>query len=130
MPAFVPVTLRDDTPADVIFDPVRIENGVAKYANMGADGVPVGAKTLALSIRRNEANIKPRIALSLPVVATEVVNGVSSPKVIRTAYAEVFFTFSRTSTLLERKDAIAMVAYALTTSITTNAIVEDLKDVY
>lgn len=131
MPQFLPVTLNDHAASPVVFDPSSIDSaGVARFINVPADGVYVGAKSLAVSLRKTPANTKARVLLKLPVVTTEVINGVSEPKVVRTAYADVTFTFDTRSTLVERQHAIAMLAHGLTSSTLINGVVEEQKDIY
>ena len=106
------LTDRKATPVAHTLVPVNIDkNGVAYVAE--STGVPVADITLSISTRRVNDKIKSRMVLTAPVVQTEVINGISKPKAIRSAVAAVDFTFSRESTEGERNDVVGMIADAL-----------------
>lgn len=79
---------------------------------------PIGDAYLALSSRKLGTKYKVRMLLSVPVVATQTINGVSSPLILRKGYADVTFTFEDTSTLQERKNLVGMFANSLASSQT------------
>jgi hypothetical protein len=71
------------------------------------------------------------VTLSVPVVQTQTINGVSTPVVVRTAYADVNFTFDATSTTQERKNLVGMMADALAAGkVLVNGAIVDLEGVY
>jgi len=131
MPAFSNITVdnRETVPDSVVFEPRKNELGVALFTN--SSGVPVGEKTISISTRRNGPKQKVRFVMKDPVVANEVINGITLPKVVRTAYADLTFSFDTTSSTQERKNLVGMLenmlaeAQALVTSV-----VVDLEDVY
>lgn len=82
-------------------------NGVTTLAK-SMDGTLVNERKVTLSNRQANGKIKHRQLLYVPVVQTETINGVSSPKVVDEAYVDCTFTFSRKSTEQFRKDVVGM----------------------
>lgn len=80
------------------------------------DGSVVSRATLSLSHRKANGKMKTRMVLSVPTVQTETINGISSPRVVRNAFADITFSFSATSTEQERKDVIGMIQSSFDTS--------------
>lgn len=118
------------TPVNHTFVPKDIDrNGVARLKV--SNGVPLGDKLLTLSLRQTDTKYKGRILLSVPVVVTETINGVSVPKVTRPAHVDVTMTFDQTSSAQERKDALHFMANVLRS---TNPLVAstfiDLEGIY
>lgn len=115
MPALQSVVLTDRaaTPVNHTLVPSGrpTSTGVATVAK--SDGTLIGEKKLSISTRRVNGKSKVRLVLSLPTVATETINGVSVPKVVRTAIVDATFTFDGTATLQERKDLVGMFQSAL-----------------
>lgn len=131
MPQLTSVVLKDreTTPVNHTFTPQELRDNVGILVN--TQGVPVGNERLGVSLRYTGKKYKAVVTLACPVVATEVVNGVSKPTVIRTAYAEVHFNFDNTSTLQERKNIAGMTADALSASQgMINAVITELQSVY
>ncbi len=128
------LTDRKATPVAHTFTPSNIESGVATVIE--TTGVPVGNAKVSLSLRQTSANggvgrYKALLKMAIPVVVNETINGVSVPKVARTAYADVEFTFDQTSTEAERNDLVGMLADALGTGKTlVNDTVVKLQGVY
>lgn len=128
------VTLTDRTPVTPVvhtfvprlFDP---STSVGIVAN--TTGVPVGEELLTVSMKKSASKYRGKVTLSMPVVATEVINGVSSPKVIRTAYARVEVDFDLSSTTQERTNLMGMLADAFATSKTlVHKSMVDLESVW
>jgi hypothetical protein len=91
----------------------------------------VGEKRLTLSMKKVGARYKGQVRLALPVVVNETINGVTAPRVVRTAYVDVAVMFDGTSTRQERIDAIGMIADSLDASQTAvMAALADLEGVY
>ncbi len=105
----VVLTDRATTPVAHTFAPRDIINGVATVSE-GAD-VPLGENRLSISFKRT-TRLKTRIVLTLPTVQTETISGISRPKVVRDAIADVTFTFSPESTEQERKNLVGMLQSA------------------
>lgn len=74
---------------------------------------------------------RPSLRLQVPVTQTQTINGVSTPVVVRTAYAEVNFVFDALSSTQERADVVGLLANSLAASQTQiNDMVVNLSDIY
>jgi hypothetical protein len=124
------LTDRAATPVNHTFTPRDIVTGVGTVAE--TSGLPLGDNRVSLSLTRNtNGRYKPVVKFVFPTLQTEVINGISSPKVVRTAYAELHFNFDSTSTEEERNNIVGMVQDALTSSKTlVNDTVVKLQGVY
>lgn len=119
MPQLQTVTLTDrtpGTPATIVFTPRDIVQGVGTVVN--ASGVPVGEKKLTVTSRKAQSRYHGELRLTIPVVATETINGVSRPMVVRTAYVTIKTSFDEKSSTQERADAIGMTMSALAPGVT------------
>lgn len=123
------LTDRAATPVNHTFTPRDAAGG--KGVLVSNTGVTVGEKrfTIASSVNSNGKTIV-RGKLILPVVATETINGVSMPKVVRIAYANFDLSFDATSTEQERKDAVGMLASSLDASKWVNDVTTKNETVY
>lgn len=131
MPQLQAISLndRETTPVAHAFVPRDIKNGVGTVVR--STGIPVGDESLTVSMRRASTRYRGKVTLSVPVVQTQTINGVSTPVVVRTAYADVNFTFDATSTTQERKNLVGMVADCLAASkVLVNGAIVDLEGVY
>lgn len=116
MPVMSTITIndREATPVAHAFEPQDENNGIATFAEYGDSDI--SANTLTISTKRTSANVKVRMLLKMPVVATQVVGTVSIPSVVRTAYADMTFTFSRDSLEQERKNVAELARNILAAS--------------
>lgn len=117
MPQLQSVALTDRTPVTPVvrtFVPRDIVNGVGSCVFNA--GVPIGEQRITVSMKKTGTRFKGEARLTLPVVATETINGVSAPKVVRTAYVNVSVSWDEKSTQQERDDAIGLAANALATN--------------
>lgn len=115
MPAFSSFTVNDRAPTPVAHSFVpRTKDPLPTWCEAGA--MPAGERKFDLYMRKTGTKYRATLRLVNPTVVTEVINGVSIPKVSRTQYAEIKFTFSDDSTLQERKDTVGMLANALAAS--------------
>lgn len=107
------LTDRKATPVAHTFTPRDIVSGVGTVIE--TTGVPVGNSRLSVSLAQTASSgrYKAIVKLAVPVVATSVINGVSTPIVQRTAFADLTFTFDSTSSEAERNDLVGMLASAL-----------------
>jgi hypothetical protein len=133
MPQLQNLVLQDQaaTPASHTFVPRDIIDGVG--AVIETTGVPIGNSTLTVSSKQSKTTGKWKVIVKIvvPVVATQVINGVSTPVVARTAFAELTLNFESTSTLQERKDIVAFMRNSLaTTSALTYGAATDLSGIY
>jgi hypothetical protein len=104
-------------------------NGVHVFSEK--TGVPAGNPRFTAQLRNSNGKYRPSLRLTVPVVQTQVINGVSSPVVVRTAYVEVNCTFDSLSTDQERKDAIGLMANSLAAAQTQiNDLLVNLSDIY
>lgn len=115
MPQLQSVVLTDrttPTPVDHTFSPRDVKDNVG--TTVESTGVPIGNNRFSVSLRQTPTGrYKADLKLVLPVVANETINGVTSPKVVRSAFADVTFTFDATSTEQERTNIVGMLASAL-----------------
>lgn len=132
MPQLQNLVLKDraSTPVDHTFTPRDITSGVATVIE--TSGVPVGNSKLSISLRTTpQGRYKAELKLAIPTVVNETINGVVVPKVSRTAYADVTFTFDSTSSEAERNNLVGMLADALSTGkVLVNDTVVKLQGIY
>lgn len=120
---------RAATPVNHTFVPRNIEDGVGEVVE--TTGVPVGESRFTISLRRSGDRYKAVAKLAVPVVANQVVNGITTPVVVRTGYAEVRFDFGATSTEEERNNIVGMIQSSLDkTQVLVNDSVVKLQGVY
>lgn len=124
------LTDRKATPVAHAFTPFDIKNGVGTVVEQ--TGVPVGNNRFTVSLRRTgNTRYKAQLQLVMPVTQNETINGIVTPKVVRTAYADVSFTFDATSSDQERKDLVGMLQSSLdATKVLVNDTVVNLQGVY
>lgn len=104
-------------------------NGVHVYSEKTS--VPVGNPRYTASLRTSNGKFRPTVKLSIPVVQTQTINGVASPVVVRTAYAEVNFTFDGLSSEQERADCVGLLVNSLAASQTQlNDMIVKLSDIW
>lgn len=120
---------RAATPVAHTYTPDGSVTGVHYWSEKTA--VPAGNPRFTARLAKSKDKYKPTVRITLPVVQTQTINGVSSPVVVRTAYAEVNFTFDQLSSDQERKDCVGLITNALAASQTQiNDLVVNLSDVY
>lgn len=123
------LTDRAATPVNHTFTPRDVVGGVG--AVVESSGVPIGNNTFTVGVTKTPAGrYKSTVRLAVPVVVTETINGVARPAVVRTAYADLTFTFDATSSEQERKDMVGMLASSLDSSKWTNDVLTKLQAVY
>lgn len=124
------LTDRKATPVAHTFTPFDIKNGVGTVVEQ--TGVPVGNNRFTVSLRRvGNTRYKAQLQLVMPVTQNETINGIVTPKVVRTAYADLSFTFEATSSDQERKDLVGMLQSSLDTAkVLVNDTVINLQGVY
>lgn len=132
MPQLQNVVLKDraSTPVDHTFTPRDIRDGVGTVIE--TSGVPVGNSRLSVSLRQTpQGRYKAEVKLAVPTVVNETINGVTTPVVARSAFADVTFTFDQTSTEAERNNVVGMLADAFAPAKTlVNDAVVKLQGVY
>lgn len=105
-PANITVNDREATPVAHVFVPQG--GGPGFYSFYETASVPVGRNKLTYTWQERNGKFKIRQLVAMPVVSTEVVNGISRPKIERFSYAETIFTFDQFSTLQERKNLVGI----------------------
>lgn len=113
MPQLQSIVLTDraGTPVNFTFVPRDVSQGIGLVVNNG--GVPIGEKKLRVSLLEKQGKMRGEVRLDLPVVATETINGVSSPKVVRAISISMVMISEKTATETERNDAVGMFLSAL-----------------
>ncbi len=132
MPQLQNLVLKDRaaTPASHTFVPRDIRDNVGTVVE--SSGVPIGESRVSVSLRKSGSErYKANVKLVIPVVQDQTVNGVVTPAVVRTAYANIEFDFAASSTTQEREDVQGMVesAMAKTQTLIHDAVV-GLQGVY
>lgn len=135
MPQLQTLVLKDrtsPTPVDHTFVPRDIIQPGSIGVVVASSGTPIGDKRLQVSCRKlPSGKFKAELRLIVPVVQDETVNGITNPKVVRTGYADVTFTFDGKSLPQERKDIVGFLESALGASKTlVNETIVDLHGVY
>jgi len=131
MPAFssISVNNRELIPEAVVFAPQSNDGGIAAFRN--SSGVPVGDKLITIGVRRTSEKVFIRVKVKDPIVVDETINGVTQPKVARTAYADVTFSFAVSSTLQERQNIVGYLFGMLDeTNALANSVLTTLEDIY
>lgn len=133
MPQLQNLVLTDRTTPTAIdhtFTPREITGGVATIVE--STGVPIGDNRCTVSLKRTATGrYKGEVRLTIPVVQNQTINGVTSPVVVRTAYANCEFTFDATSSEVERANAVGMLASALAPAkVLVNDCIVKLQGVY
>lgn len=105
------------------------KNGVHIYSEKTS--VPAGNPRFTARLTRSGGKYRPSLKLSVPVTQTQVINGISTPLVLRTAYIEVNMTFDELSLTQERADAVGLMVNALAAAQTQiNDMCVNLSDIY
>lgn len=115
MPVLQSIVLADrttPTPVNHTFTPRDVKAGVGVVVSNA--GVPLGEEVFSVQMRKMpNGKFRGKLTLKVPVVATETINGISEPKLVRTAYATLDVTFDERSSEQERKNLIGMIQSAL-----------------
>lgn len=124
------LTDRAATPVAHTFTPRSIDSGVAMVVE--SSGIPIGDNRVTISSTRTTAGrYKVKLQYTFPVLVNETINGVSTPKVARSAYPDISFSFDSTSTEAERNNVVGMVMDSLGTGkVLVNDTVVKLQGVY
>lgn len=127
MPALANVVLTDraTTPANHTFTPNGRDGDGARYAKAGSS--PIGDYLLTIVPRKTASGRrKVDIALTVPVLVTETVNGVTVPTLARANRAKISLDMSADSTLQERKDLMGFVeSLAKAATAQVNGVIVD-----
>lgn len=132
MPQLQKVVLKDrqSTPVEHTFTPRNIVAGVGELVE--TQGVPVGENRLTVSLRKTgSGRYKGVVKLTVPTVVTEMINGIETPKIVRSAFGELHVDFASTSSTAERNDLLGLLQSALDskTAVINDALV-NLEGIY
>lgn len=124
------ITDRALTPVNHTYSPAGQDaNGVHVFTEKTA--TPVGNPSFTARLVRSKDRYKATLRLAVPVVATQTINGVSAPVVVRINYIEVSTSIDGMATDQERKDLIGLMASALApTQTMINDMLVNVTDIY
>lgn len=124
------LTDRAAPPVNHTYTPRAITAGVAEVVE--SSGVPIGDNRVAIELRKTaNGRYKAVVRGTFPITQTQIINGVSTPVVVRSAYATVEFSFAGDSSLQERKDVVGLIYSALAPGATlVNDTVTKLEGIY
>jgi len=119
----------ETTPVTHTFVPRDIVSGVGTVVEAGA--TPIGENRITVSMKKAGTRYKGELRITMPVVATETINGVSRPTIVRTAYGSLSVSFDEKSTTQERKNLVTLIASALNPNrVLVNDALVNLQGVY
>lgn len=123
-----PVVLTDTHGTVTTFNPKSLTNGVATFTS--SNGVPLGDKRLSMShTTTTTGREKVQLKVVIPVIQDVTVNGVSKPTIVRSAYADLTFTFDSTSNTAERAEMREAIYTAMANPI-VYSLIDDLGQMY
>lgn len=132
MPQLQTAVLKDRqaTPVNHTFTPRNIVGGVGELVE--TQGVPIGENRFTISQRKTaNGRYKAVIKLAIPEVANQIINGVDTPVIVRTAFVELSTDFASSSSLQERNNAIGMMQSALNPAVVlVNDTLVNLEGIY
>jgi hypothetical protein len=112
MPQMIPLVLKDRgaPQVDHTFAPKNGGGADGVVTFVESTGIPLGDRRIAVTqVRSAGGRVRVSLKLTIPIVQDAVINGVSSPKVVKTNYADVQFNFDPASTTRERDDLVGFV---------------------
>lgn len=134
MPTLQPVVLTDRqaTPVNYTLNPKSgPAGGPATVAVADATGAVITEKRLSISTKRSPGRTRVTLRLSIPVIVTETVNGVSTPVVARTGLVDCTFVTTDQHTVAEKNDLVGMFASALGASkVLVNDVIVKGEDIW
>lgn len=135
MPAFqsMVVTDRASTPVNTTLIPSQKDATGKVFTVAAADstGAALTEKRFSISTRRTGDRIRTTLKYRVPVIAIEVINGVSSPRLMREAFVNFNFDFHKDSLESERNNVVGEVASALATGkLLVNDTIVKAQDIY
>lgn len=111
------LTDRQATPVNRTLLPIGSAGpGIGVVALADASGATITERRFSIGLRRSGDRVRTTMKYRCPVVVTEVINGVSTPKVVREAYVDLTFNFHNTHTEAERNDVVGEITSALAAS--------------
>lgn len=121
------IVLNDGT-ADVTFLPHEITSQNVARLRTNAETV-IGTEELSVQARDAVSNRRVTVKVTLPVVQNEVINGITTPKVVRQQIATVELSLPKTSLKSDRKRARSLIASALSNALIA-AVIDSNESLY
>lgn len=121
------IVLNDGT-ADVTFLPHEITSQNVARLRTNAETV-IGTEELSVQARDAVSNRRVTVKVTLPVVQNEVINGITTPKVVRQQIATVELSLPKTSLKNDRKRARSLIASALSNALIA-AVIDSNESLY
>lgn len=121
------IVLNDGT-ADVTFLPHEITSQNVARLRTNAETV-IGAEELSVQARDAVNNRRVTVKVTLPVVQNEVINGITTPKVVRQQIATVELSLPKTSIKGDRTRARNLIASALSNALIA-AVIDSNESLY
>jgi len=120
------------TPVNRTFVPSKIDGDTARWVEKSATHAS-GYWTYGLTLRDPQSSngsrvYRAKLDVAVPVLVTEVINGVSIPKVAYTMRANCEFILPQDTTLQNRKDLKKIFVGLLNNAVATS-VIEDLDHV-
>jgi len=130
MPKMAPLVITDDAGNDTHnFLPNALSGGVATFAE--PNSVPIAANRMTVSKTSTQnGKHKVQVKLTMPIVQDAVLAGVTRKTVVRTAYADLTFSFDQTSEEAERKHIRRLLAFALSNLSPVSEATDQLTPFY
>lgn len=123
MPNMTNVVLKDHADGNHTYKPRGTVNGITTFTE--STGVPIGERRMSLATTRTTSGrYKSTMKFVLPVVQNTVINGITKPAVVRTAYIDVTFAFDGGSSSDERADAL----FALFSALNVPAVTDSIRE--
>lgn len=116
MATYTDLTIYDRTPVTPVlhtFVPMGRENGSTSARWREAGTVPAGDKIITADSKRlNDGGYRLSMKMSLPVLGTQTLGGITTYPVLDQSLGVLEFRFSANSTLQQRKDQITLLLNA------------------
>ena len=127
MAQLAPIVLNDGK-SDITFVPYEIDsNGVARLRS--ASDSAIGSNELSVQGRDALTNRRVTVKITVPTVQTEVVNGISTPKVVRKQIGTIELSLAKTTSLAERKALRSLLAASLSNPLIA-AVIDSNESMY
>lgn len=121
------IVLNDGT-ANVTFLPHEITSQNVARLRTTAETV-IGAEELSVQARDAVSNRRVTLKVTLPVVQNEVINGITTPKVVRQQIATVELSLPKTSIKADRIRTRNLIASALSNALIA-AVIDSNESLY
>ena len=114
------IVINDGT-ADVTYVPYQIDSGNVARLRTNTD-LAIASSELSINPRNGASNRNVTLKLTLPTVVNETINGVVTPRVVRTRTLSVDLSLPKTTTAVERTAARVLLSNALKNVLVASVI--------